>query len=222
MKFSRIATICAALLILAAAPGFAQDAGAPGRGAGGGAAPGGGRGPAGPGLALTTTAFPDGGEIPAKYTMAVPNPVSPDLKWTNVPANTVSFVLVLHDAEMALQKKSDDMVHWLVFNIPGSVHELPEGSGTGATLPDGACKVRIREGQRVIWDRARAAGPFHHYTFDLFALDIKLDLGPDATRADIVKAMDGHILGKAVLVGGFTDKLFYFRDGAAIGFFFWS
>ena len=138
MKFSKIATICAAVLILGAAPGFAQDAGAPGRGAGSGAAPGGGRGPAGPGLALTTMAFADGGEIPAKYTMAVPNPVSPDLEWSNVPANTVSFVLVLHDAEMALQKKSDDLVHWLVFNIPGSVHELPEGSGTGAALPDGA------------------------------------------------------------------------------------
>ncbi len=204
MKFSRISTICAALLILAAAPGFAQDGGAPGRGAGGGAAPGGGRGPAGPGLALTTTAFPDGGEIPAKYTMAVPNPVSPDLEWSNVPANTVSFVLVLHDAEMALQKKSDDLVHWLVFNIPGSVHELPEGSGTGAALPDGALQGKNQRGAAsYMGPGAPAAGPFHHYTFDLYALDIKLDLGADATRADVVKAMDGHILGKAVLVGRF-------------------
>lgn len=47
------------------------------------------------------------------------------------------------------------------------------------------------------------AGPYHHYTFELFALDTKLDLGPDATRVDVLKAMDGHILGKAVLVGRF-------------------
>ncbi len=50
---------------------------------------------------------------------------------------------------------------------------------------------------------APAAGPDHHYTFELFALDTKLDLGPDATRAEVLKAMEGHILGKAVLVGRF-------------------
>jgi phosphatidylethanolamine-binding protein (PEBP) family uncharacterized protein len=50
---------------------------------------------------------------------------------------------------------------------------------------------------------AGAAGPYHHYTFELYALDTKLDLGPDATRADVLKAMDGHILGKAALVGRF-------------------
>jgi phosphatidylethanolamine-binding protein (PEBP) family uncharacterized protein len=48
-----------------------------------------------------------------------------------------------------------------------------------------------------------AAGPYHHYTFELFALDNKLDLGPDATRPDVLKAMDGHIVAKAVLVGRF-------------------
>ena len=50
---------------------------------------------------------------------------------------------------------------------------------------------------------AGAAGPYHHYTFELFALDTKLDLTPDATRADVLKAIDGHILGKAVLIGRF-------------------
>ena len=50
---------------------------------------------------------------------------------------------------------------------------------------------------------APAVGPHHHYTIELFALDTKLDLGPDATRADVLKAIDGHILGKGVLVGRF-------------------
>jgi phosphatidylethanolamine-binding protein (PEBP) family uncharacterized protein len=50
---------------------------------------------------------------------------------------------------------------------------------------------------------APAAGPYHHYTFELFALDTKLDLGPDASRADVMKAIDGHILAKGVLEGRF-------------------
>src|SRR5689334_4683650 len=113
MKSVRILTVCAALLLIGAVPGFAQDAGGAGRGPSGagaaGAPGGGGRGPAVPGLALTTTAFPDGGEIPAKYTMTSPNAVSPDLLWTNVPANTVSFALIFHDADTSVQKKTDDI-----------------------------------------------------------------------------------------------------------------
>jgi Raf kinase inhibitor-like YbhB/YbcL family protein len=203
MKFSRVSPICAALLMLAAAPGFAQDAGAPGRGPGGGGGAGGGRGPAIPGLALTTMGFPDGGEIPAKYTAAVPNPVSPDLEWTNVPASTVSFVLILHDADTSVQKGTDDILHWMMFNIPGTVHGLPEGVPATAALPDGSVQGKNRRGTPGFMAPAPPAGPFHHYTFELYALDIKLDLGPDATRGDVLKAMDGHIVGKAVLVGRF-------------------
>jgi Raf kinase inhibitor-like YbhB/YbcL family protein len=157
-----------------------------------------------PGLTLTTSAFSDGGEIPARFTQSDPNAVSPKLEWTNVPAGTVTFALILHDPDVALQKKTDDVLHWMIFNIPGTAHELTEGVPANATLPDGTVQAKnLRGGVGYMGPGAPAAGPHHHYTFELFALDTKLDLGPDATRADVLKAIDGHILGKGVLVGRF-------------------
>lgn len=158
----------------------------------------------GPGLTLTTTAFEDGGIIPNKYTSADPAGVSPKLTWTNVPANTVSFALIFHDPDVALQRKVDDVLHGMWFNIPGTARELAEGLPAGPTLPDGTIQAKnLRGTNAYMGPGAGAAGPYHHYTWELFALDTKLDLTPDATRADVLKAIDGHILGKGVLVGRF-------------------
>ena len=163
-----------------------------------------GRGPAGPGMTLTTTAFSDGGEIPSKYTQRVPNPESPKLEWTHAPSGVVSFVLHMHDPDVAKQKTTEDQLHWMVINIPGSAHELEEGIKAEPTLPDGA--IQLKNGGNTVGYRgpgAPAPGPNHHYTFELYALDTKLDLTPDATRADVLKAINGHILAKAVMVGLF-------------------
>jgi Raf kinase inhibitor-like YbhB/YbcL family protein len=186
-------TICTTLLILWAGSALAQEKGQ-GKGA-----------PAGPGLTLTTTAFSDGAEIPSKYTQSDPNAVSPKLQWTNVPPNTVSFTLILHDPDAALQRKTDDVLHWMIFNIPGNAGELPEGvPNASAQLQDGTIQAKnLRGNVGYMGPGAPAVGPHHHYTFELFALDTKLDLSPDATRADVLNAMQGHILGKAVLVGRF-------------------
>jgi Raf kinase inhibitor-like YbhB/YbcL family protein len=160
--------------------------------------------PAVPGLTLTSPAFEDGSVIPAKFTQSDPNPVSPKLQWTNVPPNTVSFVLIAHDPDVALDKKSGDVLHWLAFNIPGTSRELPEAVPTSAQLADGTIQGKNRRGAiGFLGPGAGAAGPYHHYTFELFALDIKLGLGPDATRAEVLNAMDDHILGKGVLMGRF-------------------
>jgi len=161
--------------------------------------------PPGPGLTLTSPDFEDGGVIPNKYTQAVPDAVSPKLEWTHVPPGTASFALILHDPDAALQRKTDDVLHWMIFNIPGSATELPQGVPVGkAELPDGAIQAKNLRGMPgFMGPGAPAAGPYHHYTFELFALDTKLSLGPDATRADVLNAMNGHILGKAVLEGRF-------------------
>jgi Raf kinase inhibitor-like YbhB/YbcL family protein len=159
--------------------------------------------PAVPGLTLTTTAFDDGAVIPPKYTQLVPNPISPALKWTNVPENTVTFALIFHDPE-SVPKRADDYLHWMVFNIPGSVRELPEGLSANPPLGDGA--IQAKNTHADVGYRgpgAAAVGPYHHYTFELYALDIRLNLTSDATRADVLQAMSGHILAKAVLVGRF-------------------
>ncbi|MFA5909709.1 MAG: YbhB/YbcL family Raf kinase inhibitor-like protein [Vicinamibacterales bacterium] len=158
----------------------------------------------GPGLTLTTTAFEDGGVIPNKFTSADPKGVSPHLTWTNVPANTVSFALIFHDPDVAIQRKVDDVLHGMWFNIPGTARELAEGLPAGPALPDGTIQAKNLRGQNAyMGPGAGAAGPMHHYTWELFALDIKLELTADATRADVLKAIDGHILGKAVLMGRF-------------------
>jgi Raf kinase inhibitor-like YbhB/YbcL family protein len=157
-----------------------------------------------PGLTLTSPAFEDGSIIPSKFTQSDPNPVSPKLEWTHVPANTVSFVLLVHDPDVALEKKTGDVLHWLAFNIPGTARDLPEGVPPNAMLPDGMVQAKNRRGNvGFLGPGAPAVGPYHHYTFELFALDTKLDLGADATRQEVLNAMEGHIVGKGVLVGRF-------------------
>jgi Raf kinase inhibitor-like YbhB/YbcL family protein len=159
-----------------------------------------------PGMTLTTTAFDDGGVIPNKYTQAAENgaAVSPKLTWTNVPDGVVSFALILHDPDTSLNKTTEEVLHWMVFNVPGTARELPEGMPAQAQMPDGSIQT-LNRGKKVgyMGMGARAPGPYHHYTYELFALDTKLSLGADATQADVLKAMDGHILAKAVLEGRF-------------------
>lgn len=161
-------------------------------------------GPPKPGFTLTTPDFQDGGVIPNKFTYAVKNFVSPKLEWSNVLAGTVSFALIFHDPDEALHGHIEDVLHWLVFNIPGNARELPGNLAPDPKLSDGTIQANsVRGKPGYMGPGADAPGPYHHYTFELFALDTKLDLGPDATRADVLKAMDGHIVAKAVLVGRF-------------------
>jgi len=162
-------------------------------------------GPAPRPMTLTTTAFPDGGQIPAKYTQAGEQ-VSPALTWTNAPAGTASFVLHMHDIDVARNKTTDDQAHWVVWNIPGTATGLPEGVPKGEALPDGSHQISA-SGPVYRGPGAPATGPLHHYVFEVFALDTKLDVAATAdafdTRAAVMKAVQGHILGKATYVGLF-------------------
>jgi Raf kinase inhibitor-like YbhB/YbcL family protein len=156
-------------------------------------------------MVLTTPAFPDGGQIPVKYTQAGEQ-ISPVLSWTNVPAGTVSFVLHMRDPDVSRNKGTEDQVHWLVWNIPGTATGMPENVPKGPELKDGSRQISA-SGAVYRGPGAPATGPLHHYTFELYALDTKVDLpaGADAweTRSAVWKAMEGHILGKAVYVGLF-------------------
>jgi hypothetical protein len=156
-------------------------------------------------MTLTTSAFPDGDPIPVKYTQAGEQ-VSPELKWTNTPPGTVTFVLHMHDPDVARNKTTDDQVHWLVWNIPGTATGLPENVPKGADLPDGSHQTSA-SGPVYRGPGAPATGPQHHYTFEIYALDTKLDVPsggePFETRTKVMQAIQGHILGKAVYVGLF-------------------
>lgn len=190
----RTLTICTLAIALVIPSAFAQGKGK-----------GRGRGPARPGLTLTSTAFPDGSEIPAKYTSASPMPVSPKLDWSNVPMGTVTFVLLMHDPDVVFNKSAEtDVTHWIVWNIPDTARGLPESVPPTAQMPDGTVQGKNQANAvGFLGPGAPAAGPPHHYTFELYALDTKLDLGPDASRADVMKAINGHILAKALYVGRF-------------------
>lgn len=188
MRFKLVGTIIASMA-LTSVSAFAQ----------GGAK----KGPAPPAMRLTSSAFADGSVIPDKYTQAGQS-TSPELTWTNVPMGTVTFALLFHDPDVALQRKLNDVTHWIAWNIPGTATKLDEGIKEGATLPDGTVQGKNQAGRNsYMGPGAPATAPEHHYTFELFALDTKLELGPDASRADVMNAMDGHILGKAVWEGRF-------------------
>lgn len=100
----------------------------------------GGRTPAPPPMKLSSTGFTDGSTLPAQYTCdSKTAAVSPELQWTDVPPGTVSFVLITHDMEPRGNKGLDDSLHWILWNIPGTTMQLPEGASAATIdLPDGS------------------------------------------------------------------------------------
>lgn len=161
--------------------------------------------PAAKPMVMSIAAWPDGTDIPPKFTQAG-DQTSPAITWTNVPDGTVSILLHMHDPEAFRNHTTDDQLHWIVWNIPATATGLPEGVPKGAQLANGAFQLSA-SGQVYRGPGAAASGPKHHYTFEVFALDTKLDIQPGAdafeTRAAILKAIQGHILGKAVYMGLF-------------------
>jgi Raf kinase inhibitor-like YbhB/YbcL family protein len=193
---TRIVVVCGCL---AALPAAAQQPAAAG------AAP-----PA-PAMVLTVQGFPDGGEIPVRFSQAAPGAApgegtSPAMSWTNVPAGTQSFVLNMRDLDVARNRTTEDQAHWVVWNIPATATGMTEGQPRGAQLPDGSYQ-HSATGQVYRGPGAPATGPRHHYMFELYALDTKLDVTPGAdafeSRTKVFQAMQGHVLGKAVYGGLF-------------------
>ena len=164
---------------------------------------GGGRGRAVQVMTLTTSAWQDGGVIPAKHAQPG-HDVSPPLAWSGAPDSASSFVLIVHDAD-ALTANGDDFLHWMVWNIPRSAASLPEGVPQGGQLADGSRQISAT-GPNYRGPAASSTGPMHHYVFDLYAIDTTIDVPavgapPAATRAAVIAAMAGHVRGKATLIG---------------------
>jgi Raf kinase inhibitor-like YbhB/YbcL family protein len=160
-------------------------------------------------MTLSSTAFADGREIPVKHSQ-VGHEISPPLSWTGVPDSVASFVLLVHDPNAASGNGLDDVLHWLVWNIPKTATSLPEGVPALAELPDGTRQISAT-GPYFRGPAAASAGPPHHYVFELFAIDTTLDIpavgaSPAATRAAVLAAMAGHVRGKAVTVGLFKRQ----------------
>ena len=165
---------------------------------------GGGRGGRGggfnlPPLMMTTDAFPDGGVIPDKYAGARGSGgnVQPAFKFTGAPATTVTYAIIFHDIDVALGGNTDDVLHWMVWNIPASAGGIPEGK-----LPEGSVAGTSSIGKGAYFGPGAPAGErYHHYVFELYALNAKLDLPATATRAELLAAMAGKTTAKAAYVG---------------------
>jgi Raf kinase inhibitor-like YbhB/YbcL family protein len=157
-------------------------------------------------ITLSSSAWADGGSIPAKHTQ-VGGQVSPPLTWSAGPDGTMSYVVIVHDVDTAVGNGTDDMLHWLLWNIPASARGIGEGQPQGPQLPDGTRQISAT-GPYFRGPGAAAAGPAHHYVFEVYAVDSMINVpavgaSPPETRAAVIAAMAGHIRGKGVYVGLF-------------------
>jgi Raf kinase inhibitor-like YbhB/YbcL family protein len=136
--------------------------------------------------------------VPPKFSMAGGN-VQPDFKISNAPAKTAAFAIILHDIEVALGGNTDDVTHWVAFNIPSA--NIAEGS-----LPSGSMQGNNMRNQAVyMGPGAPYRDRFHHYVFEFYALNAKLDLPAGASRADVMAAMQGKVVAKAAYVGRYAN-----------------
>ena len=169
---------------------------------------GGQQGPPPP-LRITSKDITDGQPLAAKFTCAAgDDAVSPSLQFVQPPRDTLSLALIVHDMEPRPQKKVDDILHWMVWNIPATATGFPQGVPTTTQdLPDGSHQSNGSDGPsfgyRPPCPPQNVAVP-HHYAFELFALDTKLNLPANASRADLMKAMDGHISAHATIVAPYN------------------
>lgn len=150
-------------------------------------------------MELTSTAFTNEGKIPRKYTCESDD-LSPPLKWSGAPSGTKSFALIVDDPD-APDPQAPKMVyvHWVLYNIPASVSELPENAWQ-SNLPGGTV-TGVND-----WDKAEWGGPCppigrHRYYFKLYALDTILNGLSSARKKDVENAMQGHILAQSQLMG---------------------
>jgi len=151
-----------------------------------------------PNMQVTSTAFEDGGIIPIKYTSHGDN-VQPGFTITGAPDNAVSFAIIFHDIEVAIGGNTDDVTHWLAWNIPSP--NIPEGS-----LPAGSVQGNNIRGQAsFMGSGAPYADRYHHYVFEFYALSANLDLPEGASRADLMAALQGKVVAKAAYVGRYAN-----------------
>jgi Raf kinase inhibitor-like YbhB/YbcL family protein len=166
-----------------------------------------------PALSVSSTAWADGAEVPMHNAFRGDNK-SPafEFHWslantpTDAPASLQTYAVIFHDVENSTNKTTADTLHWTAFNIPGTAKGLPEGLGTG-DLADGSRNGpginAMRNSAPGYFGPGAGPGPLHHYVFEFYALDTKLDLRATTTRDELLKAMDGHVIGKAAWFGRF-------------------
>jgi Raf kinase inhibitor-like YbhB/YbcL family protein len=188
------------VVVVSAAVALGADLAAQQGGQGGRGGRGGGRGFNLPPLLMQTDAFPDGGIVPQKY--AGRGGIQPGFKFSGAPDGTVSYAIIFHDIDVALQGGTNDVLHWIAWNIPAAAGGIPEGK-----LPEGAVQGANITGQQAYFGPGAPAGPrYHHYVFELYALNAMLDLPATSGRDELLKAMAGKVVAKAAYVGRYRNE----------------
>lgn len=147
-------------------------------------------------LQLTSASFHSEGNIAPQFTCEDQD-LSPALAWRNAPSPTKSFALIVHDPDAPI---SGGFTHWVAYNIPATAHQILQGASKGETLEGGGIQGMNDGGKPGYMGPCPPSGT-HRYYFYLYALDIELKLKPDATKGDLEKAMEGHVIAKAELMG---------------------
>jgi hypothetical protein len=149
-------------------------------------------------LSVSSSAFQEGEKIPVRYTCEGED-VSPPLNWSQPPAGTQSLVLIVDDPDAP----RGVFTHWVLYNVLPETRELPEAVPAQAELPDGALQGKNGFGTPGYRGPCPPPGTQHRYQFKLYALDRLLDLGPGASKQQVVDAMQEHILVQGQLTGTF-------------------
>jgi len=187
-KLSRSLSVFLALVLLGSIAVQAQQR--PGGGGGGFKLPP---------LLMESTAFEDGGIVPQKY--AGRGGVQPGFKFSNAPEGTVTYAIIFHDIDVAIGGDVGDVLHWVAWNIPAAANGIPEGK-----LPEGSVNGKNLMGMNAYMGPGAPPGPrYHHYVFELYALNSKLDLPETASRAELLAAMKGKTVAKAAYVGRYRS-----------------
>jgi Raf kinase inhibitor-like YbhB/YbcL family protein len=145
---------------------------------------------------FSSRSFSSGGNIPQKFTCDGED-VSPELQWGEPPAGTKSFALIADDPDAPV----GTWVHWVLFNLPAATRSLPEGVPKQDTLQNGGVHGRNDFRRIGYGGPCPPPGRPHRYFFKLYALDTTLNLKAGATKADVERAMKGHILAQGEWMG---------------------
>src|SRR3954462_14801388 len=152
-------------------------------------------------LTITSAEFEQGGEIPARFTCEGDD-ISPPLAWSQTPARARTFALIVDDPDAPDPAKPQRVyVHWVLYNIPASLNKLAENTAKGA-IPKGASQGSNDWGKQTYGGPCPPIGR-HRYFFKLYALDTQLALN-NPTKADLEKAMEGHVLAQTELIGTYA------------------
>ncbi|OHB60388.1 MAG: phosphatidylethanolamine-binding protein [Planctomycetes bacterium RBG_13_46_10] len=151
-------------------------------------------------IKIKSPAFENEAMIPSKYTCDGQD-ISPPLKWDTAPVGTKSIAIISDDPDAPV----GTWVHWVLFNLPADARELKEKIPPDKVLPNGA-KQGTSDFGRIGYGGPCPPGGTHRYFFKIYALDTELNLSPGIRKRDLLKAMEGHIIGQGQLMGKYKRR----------------